>query len=384
MLPAATPPTGVVSTKADVPFLQQFTDGLFTDVIGQSKVKGQLNFTLRDYIHTRQIPNTIFIAPRGQGKTLIATETAKGLYQFNDDGSVDLNPSKADPNILKPVRKKFVEINCSTLKNVKQFINGVVIPFVQDKDVTVFFDETSEIPHDIAMALLTILPVNRKTSTFAWDEFVCDFDFRRQSFLFATTESQKVFHALMDRLERVTLQDYNMSELAQILRKTLHNEVEVSDETLLEVATVLRGNARAAEKMSIKIKSFSREGAAKLGTFDLCDWSALCKRLGILPLGLNDIEVNILRYLASSATGTSLTRLSAKTGMSRDSLQKTEEIYLQKHDLMEISTGGRQITHKGLDYLKALDGTAIVSPSSTTSLVQSGAGGVAVASTALL
>jgi len=339
--------------KAD---LTAFTNSLFQGVIGQVGTKKELTFHLENYIYSRMFPNTMLIAPRGQGKSLIATETAKGLYQFDENGNVEMVPSKLEPTTSKPRRKKFIEINCSTLKNVKQFINGIIIPYVQDKDVTIFFDEASEIPHDIAMALLTILPVNREQSTFAYDEYVCDFDFRRQTFIFATTESQKVFHALMDRLERISLSDYTLTELGQILRKGLGDDIQATDEVLLEVATVLRGNARAAEKMAAKIKHFMRD--EKVLTLDI--WKALVERLSILPLGLNNIELGLLRYLAQAQHGISLTRLAAKTGMSRASLMGTEELYLQKHDLMEVTTGGRIITHKGLEYLRELDG--VVTP----------------------
>jgi Holliday junction resolvasome RuvABC ATP-dependent DNA helicase subunit len=339
-----------------VPDLKAFTDSLFADVIGQTGAKREFKFYLHDYIESRRIPNTMIIAPRGQGKTLLATEIGKGLYKFNDQGEVDWTPSISNPNVLKPVRKSFELVNCSTLKNVKQFINGLLVKKVVDKDVTVFFDEASEIPHDIAMALLTMLPVNRDKSEFAYDEYVVELDFKRQSFIFATTEPHKVFHALMDRLERITLQDYNQSELAQILRRSMDKDIQVEDDTLLDVATVLRGNARAAEKMAAKISTYARTNKK----FTRQAWEKLVNVLSIAPLGLNKIEIEILRHLAMNSTGTSLTRLSAKTGMSREALMKTEEIYLQKNDLMEITTGGRQITAKGLDYLKALDAKALV------------------------
>lgn len=338
--------------------LRKFTDSLFADVIGQAQVKSELFFHLQDYIESRRMSHLMFIAGRGQGKTLIARETGKGLYQFEEDGEVVWAPSKLDATILKPRRKKFIEVNCSTLTTVAQFINGFIAPYVQDKDVTIFFDEASEIPHDIAMALLTILPVNRLTSSFAYKEFVCDFDFRRQSFMFATTEPHKVFHALMDRLERISLQDYTQPELAQIVRKGLDPSIKVQDDVLLEVSTVLRGNARAAEKMAAKISSSVRGNGYK--PFAQGDWEKLCVRLNILPLGLNSIEVGILRHLVGNPNGTSLTRLAAKTGMSREALMKTEETYLQRHDLMEITTAGRMATAKGQDYLKVLDAKALV------------------------
>lgn len=329
-------------------------DTLFKEIVGQEKPKKELAFYLDSYMRTRMVPNMMIVAPKGQGKTTIARELAKGLVQFDETGNVMQVPSKLDPTVMKDKRKPFVEVNCSTLKSVKQFINGLVIPYVQDKDVTLLFDEASEIPRDVTMALLTILnpnPENR--TTFALDEYVCDFDFRRQTFIFATSEIQKVFHALSDRLERITLEEYTVSQLAQIVQKGVP-AVECKEDVLLDVATVLRGNARAAQKMASKIAAYLKGSL----TFAQKDWAHLKEILSIYPLGLNAIEIQILRYLAENSTGTSLTGLSAKTGMSRESLQKDTELYLQKHNLMEIQTTGRMITAKGLDYLKVLDGKA--------------------------
>ena len=328
-------------------------DTLFKDIVGQDKPKKELGFYLNSYMRTRMIPNMMIVAPKGQGKTTIAREIAKGLVLFDEMGEVVRVPSKVDPTTLRDKRKPFVEINCSTLKSVKQFINGLVIPYIQDKDVTLLFDEASEIPRDVTMALLTILnpnPENR--TTFSMDEYVCDFDFRRQTFIFATSEVQKVFHALSDRLERITLEEYSNEHLAAIVAKGLP-DVDCQNNVLLDVATVLRGNARAAQKMANKIMAYLKGETS----FAPKDWFNLREILSIYPLGLNAIEIQILRHLTLNTTGTSLTGLSAKTGMSRESLQKDTELYLQKHNLMEITTSGRIITAKSLDYLKGLDGT---------------------------
>lgn len=327
-------------------------DEIFRDIVGQEKPKLELGFYLDAYRITRQIPNLLISAGKGQGKTTIARAIAKGLVQFDADGNtIEVPNEKGEGAHAK--RKAFIEINCSTLRNVKQFVNGILIPYVQDKDVTLLFDEASEIPRDITMALLTILnPSPTNQTSFAMDEYVCDFDFRRQTFLFATSEIQKVFHALVDRLERITLEEYSMPDLAAIVQKGVP-AVEFREDVLLDVATVLRGNARAAQKMAGKLTSY-------LGgrhVFDRGDWSQLCKVLSIYPLGLNALEIQILRFLAQNINGTSLTALSAKTGMSRDSLQKDTELYLQRHSLLEITTGGRVITAKGLQYLKDLDKT---------------------------
>ena len=75
---------------------------------------------------------------------------------------------------------------------------------LDQEEATFIFDESSEIPHDISMALLTILnPNTKKRNKFTYNEIEYNVDFRRITFIFATTEPQHMFHALIDRLERV-------------------------------------------------------------------------------------------------------------------------------------------------------------------------------------
>lgn len=324
---------------------------LFDGIVGQDAAKSKLHFYLDCYMTNRMVPNTMFIAPKGNGKTTLARAFAKGLVQFDEAGKPVMIDDPKNPGKQKQKRKPFIEVNCSTLKSVKQFFNGLVVPYINEKDVTVLFDEASEIPKDITMALLTILnpnPENR--TTFSLDEYVCDFDFRKQTFIFATSEPQGVFHALLDRLKRIDLQDYTPVQLATIVQRGSKG-VDYRDNILIKVAEVLRGNARAAQTMATDIMLYLRNRTV----FGARDWKDLCAVLGILPLGVTALELTILRYLSSTADGTSLTCLSAKTGMSREALQRDGELYLMKHGLIEIATTGRIITAKGLQYLKDLD-----------------------------
>lgn len=335
--------------------INQLFPTLFEKIIGQEAAKKKALFYLGSYLHTRIFPNTIITAPKGQGKTTLAREIAKGLPLFNDEGKIVMEPDpKTSGKTERIVRKDFVEVNCSTIKNLKQFINGVLIQYVVGKKVTVFFDEASEIPKDVAMALLTILnpnPENR--TTFSYEEYVCDFDFRDQTFIFATSEPQKVFHALIDRLERIDLEEYSHNDLSRIVQRGA-KDVKFDKNALNELACVLRGNARAAQMMADKVRQFLRGGV----NFSLENWEELRSYLGIYPLGLNAGEVAILRHLANTSERTSLTCLAAKTGLTREALQRDYEMHLQKHGLMEISTTGRVITAKGRDYLSLLEGKA--------------------------
>ena len=128
--------------------------------------------------------------------------------------------------------------------------------------------------------------------------------------------------------------------------------VEFEDGLLDKIATVLRGNARQAQKMANNIRSYMMGQRRKDFTTD--DWGELKYALGILPQGLSRIELQLLRILAD-AKECSLTNLAAKTGLTPECLRRDFEMYLQKHSLMEITTNGRSITPKGQKYLKDLD-----------------------------
>ncbi len=306
---------------------------LFADVIGQNAAKRRMTFYQQCYTKSGMMPNSMIVAQKGGGKTFMAKALGQHLIK---DGE-----AKAKP---------FLEINCASLKNIRQFFNNVVIPHMIDKDITILFDEASELPKDMEMGLLTILNPNKNhRNEFAVDDYVVDFDFRRHTFMFATSEPHKVFHALMDRLDRIDLEEYKNDELGKIVSVNLP-DVEFEDNLLPEIATVLRGNARAAQKMANNIEMF--HGAK--GSFTSKLWEELRKTLGILPMGLNRIEVQVLRAL-SEVGECSLTNLAAKTGMTADALRRDFEMYLQKMNLMQIDRSGRSITAKGRDYLEVHD-----------------------------
>ena len=310
------------------------TTKLFPDIVGQDKAKKKLMFFHRGYEASGIIPHLMFIAPKGCGKTTLAKAIGKNLS--GETG--------------KP--KRFLEINCSTIKNVKQFFNQVVVPHVANKECTVLFDEASELPKDVTMMLLTALnPNENNRNEFAYEDYVVDFDFRIHSFLFATTEAHKIFHALMDRCERIDLEEYSYNQLGTIISRQMKG-IKFEKGVLQEIATILRGNARAAQKMANNMKSYlTVKGSDK---FSKKDWEIMSDELGILPLGVNRIELIVLRALKEKKE-CSLTHLAAKTGLTPQCLRQDFEMYLQKMNLMEITTSGRALTKTGHEYLERKD-----------------------------
>jgi Holliday junction resolvasome RuvABC ATP-dependent DNA helicase subunit len=78
-------------------------------------------------------------------------------------------------------------------------------------------------------------------------------------------------------------------------------------------------------------------------------WSEIKSKLSIYPLGLSEIELNVIKILKEHGE-VRLTNLSAKTNLTRDMLQKNVELYLVRNSLIEIRPTGRALTKKGSDY----------------------------------
>jgi Holliday junction resolvasome RuvABC ATP-dependent DNA helicase subunit len=311
---------------------------LFGDVIGQWELKKTLAFHINNYQSSNILPHLSFIGPKGAGKTMVARQVARFLTK---QGS--------------KLPKTLVEVNASTLKSVKTFFDSVVIPFLTNADVTLFVDEASEIDRDVQICLLTILnPNSNNLTTYSYDNSVYTFDFKRISFIFATTDAQDLIDPLQDRLTPVDFEEYSKHDLIEILKHNLNkNKIEVDSEAISNAASILRGNPRSAQKMANSIKDYLiRRNKNKLSGDD---WGDITRALSIKPLGLTATEIAILKTLKRNPN-CSLTKLSAILGATREALQKHFELYLSKHELIEIGKGsGRNITLAGRKYLDDLE-----------------------------
>lgn len=303
---------------------------MFENLIGQDSVKTRLQFYAEAHKTTQFIPFLNFVGAKGLGKTQFAREFSN--YIFDSEG----------------VKKKFFELNTSTIKSAKHFFEQFFIPNVYDKEVIVLFDEAHCLPNDLVNAFLSIM--NTESShikEYQTTDNLYTFDFKQQHFIFATTESQKMFIPLRDRLTTIDFADYSQNELKQIFKLHLKN-IEFEDAALDLLSETSRGNARScvlrAKDLSIycsrfNIKKFTTNEVKRF--FDL---------LGILPYGLTKIEFQILNILKTEGR-CSLSALAAKTGLTRSSIQRDHELFLMRKGFISIENT-RGITHKGY---KALD-----------------------------
>jgi Holliday junction resolvasome RuvABC ATP-dependent DNA helicase subunit len=302
----------------------------FSHLVGQNSVKKKLSFYLDAFHKTSQCPFLLMSGAKGLGKTEFAKSFAKNLY--NRDGD----------------RRSFLELNCSTIKNNEQFFEQIFLPLIADNEITILFDECHALPNDLTMAFLTIFNTEANSrKTFEWNEMTFEFNFKQQTFIFATTETDKIFPPLKDRLTVVDFEAYDSEDLADIVQLCIP-EISFVDGVEKKIATTIRGNARSAVKRSKEIALYC--GAKSINTFGHKEFDDLCDQVGILPYGITHTEKQILQALNSCGSAT-LTGLAAKIGMSKTALQKDHELYLLNKSLIEID-GKRKITGKGLNLCK--------------------------------
>ena len=303
---------------------------MFKNLIGQDEVKRQLSFFADAQNKTGVAPFLMMSGAKGLGKTEFAKEYAANLK--NKDGS----------------KRPFLEINCSTIKNANAFFEQIFLPIVMHNEITILLDEAHMLPKDLVNAFLTVFNTEKGTfKEYHHAEQIFAFDFAKQNFIFATTELDKLFAPFKDRLTIVDFKPYTQQEMADII-DLVCGEIEFDDGLNLEIADTTRGNARSAVKRCKEIMLYCESKNKR--DFTNKDWKSMCHTLGIKPLGLSNIEVEILKILKERGN-CSLQMLSAVTGMSRTAIQKEAELYLLKRGLMKIN-GQREISGKGMNILE--------------------------------
>lgn len=297
----------------------------FDKLVGQISVKKKLGFYLEAYNSTSIVPFLNFVGAKGLGKTEFAREFGRNI--LNAEGN----------------KRTFVEINSSTVKGVSQFFEQIYLPFILDKEVTIFFDEAHALPKEVIMVFLSIFNTeDGSEKTIIHKETAYTFDFKKHSFLFATTESDKIFAPFKDRLITIDFDNYSQADLSQIFLNNLQN-ITFEADALEYISSTFRGNARNCVQRVKDIQFYSV--SRNVNNFSMKEIKDLCDTLGILPEGCTQIEWRILNILRKEGRQ-SLQGLSARTGLSRSSIQKDHENYLLSRGYMEIDIQ-RIITAKG-------------------------------------
>jgi Holliday junction resolvasome RuvABC ATP-dependent DNA helicase subunit len=302
---------------------------MFKNLIGQNEVKSRLGFYANLFNAGYVVPPIMLNAAKGLGKTAFAKE-------FH--------------TATKKGERKFIEINCGSIRNAEQFFEQVFLPRIAGKEITVLFDECHALPKDLTDIFLTAFNIeDAKKKTVSVAEGFVEFDFQKQIYLFATTELHKLFDPLKDRLTIIDFKQYTDAELVNIMKGKV-DWINYDHGVIESIVTTVRGNARSAVKRVLQVKSWCELG--KISKMCHTEWAVMKKKFGILPFGLTNTEVQILKAL-NKRGACSLQMLSAITGMSRQAIQLEAENNLLRKGFMDID-GKRKITTKGTQILEQI------------------------------
>lgn len=302
---------------------------MFKSLIGQDQVKSRLGFYANLFNAGYVVPPIMLNAAKGLGKTAFAKE-------FH--------------TATKKGKRKFMEINCGSIRNAEQFFEQVFLPQIAGKEVTVLFDECHALPKDLTDIFLTAFNIeDAKKKTVSVAEGFVEFDFQKQIYLFATTELHKLFDPLKDRLTIIDFKQYTDGELVKIMKGKV-DWIDYDHGVIENIVHTVRGNARSAIKRVLQIQSWCELN--RISKMCHTEWNKMKKKFGILPFGLTNIEIQILQAL-SKRGACSLQMLSAITGMSRQAIQQEAENNLLRKGFMDID-GKRKITTKGTKILEQI------------------------------
>ena len=302
---------------------------MFDTLIGQKEVKSQLGFYAELFNAGFVVPPVMLNAAKGLGKTAFATA-------FHEE--------------TKQSSRKFIEINCGTIRNAETFFEQLFMPSIAGQERTVLFDECHALPKDLTNVFLTAFNTEgAKQKQVSIGEGYATFDFTKQIYLFATTELHKLFDPLKDRLTIIDFKQYDEKELGAIMKNKV-DWVDYEDGVMNSIVSCVKGNARSAIKLSLKIQDWCNRH--RISSMSHGEWAKMKAHFNILPFGLTNIEVQILRALQKRGS-CSLQMLSAITGMSRQAIQLEAENNLLRKGFMDID-GKRKITNKGTNILKTI------------------------------
>lgn len=314
---------------------------IFTQAIGQERFKKMIRRRLTSYQETSFMPNLFIGGSSGDGKTYLARLLAKAMHEIDKEKKRDSGLTLADGDIH--YGKGYRKVNCGIIKNARDLFEGIILPDVEGKRVTVHFDECHDLPPKVVGNLLSILePTPKRFNVVKYDDYSFEFDFRKVTFIFTTTEEQNVFPPLMDRLQKVALEVYSPEELGEIVQLACP-KTKISAKVLKDMVDHVRWNGRGAHKLGDEIRTLEISNVTENS------WKEVKSDFDLLPKGLTRDEVAYLRILGENPDGLKITTLANRLNKARPTVQNMER-YLVQAKLITVDSN-RHLTKGGQAYI---------------------------------
>ncbi|MBO4990918.1 MAG: Holliday junction branch migration DNA helicase RuvB, partial [Firmicutes bacterium] len=178
-------------------------------------------------------------------------------------------------------------------------------------------------------------------------------DLAKFTLIGATTRAGSLSAPLRDRFGVVCkFEMYENDELAEIIRRSAGIlNVEVDEESLLEMARRYRGTPRIANRLLKRVRDFSQvKGNGKI---DIDITKRTLDSLGIDRLGLEHLDREILRLIIERFKGgpVGIDTIAAAIGEERVTIEDVYEPYLIQAGLLHRTQKGRMVSDLAYHHL---------------------------------
>jgi Holliday junction DNA helicase RuvB len=310
------------------PEINAVTPQRLDDVIGNPLVREQVAVTVAACrFDRRPFPHTLVCSQGpGQGKTTLSRVIA------NEMGTGE-----------------FREVLGQTITSVGT-LNGILLDL--DPGSTLLIDEVHTLdPTEGQHALLRVLEDGKVFLNSGKKAKAIDLP--AVTVICATTEEYGIIEPLRNRFRlNLRLSFLNDDEIAQMLRvRTQGLGWSVEDAVFPMVATRSRGTPREALKLMESVWRTSR--AAESHVIRVEDVERTLRLEGLDARGLKAVDRDYLRVIHEAGGPVRLNVLSTRLGLPNQTIQKLVETFLIRDGLIAKSEQGRELTHAGLDHVRA-------------------------------